>query len=411
MFTIKTVFVLRIFGAILALSTSVMISRTLNMSEAGGVFFLLSVTGIISSLSSLGQNNLILKKCASVKYALKARGVFFLRCIKRSVISSIILSIILIPIIHYFSPQLLLRNTWCLAILLIISSSVNILLYSFLQSQGLVTFSVVLQYIFQPLLFIFFVLLIVLIKNESVLLVSLSYFFSIILIGGGGGVYSYYKFRDDFNQLETESIPFRLKELSEYFIGNSLGMLIVQSYVVLSGLLLPAADVAIIAVSDRISLVINLFAMSISTILAPKVASLYSQSKMNEIKELTKKAMFFIMIPCVLMALLFPFFSGLILSIFGVQYSNASEVLIILVMTQIINAIFCPVYVFLNMSDRQGFISKLHIYMLIPSLVITFYLTNIFGVVGVAVSKLIVVSLINIIPLIYCILLSNRVIK
>ncbi|HCN8021596.1 TPA: O-antigen flippase, partial [Escherichia coli] len=73
MFTIKTVFVLRIFGAILALSTSVMISRTLNMSEAGGVFFLLSVTGIISSLSSLGQNNLILKKCASVKYALKAR--------------------------------------------------------------------------------------------------------------------------------------------------------------------------------------------------------------------------------------------------------------------------------------------------------------------------------------------------
>ncbi|EEW8040301.1 O-antigen flippase, partial [Escherichia coli] len=295
--------------------------------------------------------------------------------------------------------------------LLIISSSVNILLYSFLQSQGLVTFSVVLQYIFQPLLFIFFVLLIVLIKNESVLLVSLSYFFSIILIGGGGGVYSYYKFRDDFNQLETESIPFRLKELSEYFIGNSLGMLIVQSYVVLSGLLLPAADVAIIAVSDRISLVINLFAMSISTILAPKVASLYSQSKMNEIKELTKKAMFFIMIPCVLMALLFPFFSGLILSIFGVQYSNASEVLIILVMTQIINAIFCPVYVFLNMSDRQGFISKLHIYMLIPSLVITFYLTNIFGVVGIAVSKLIVVSLINIIPLIYCILLSNRVIK
>ena len=90
---------------------------------------------------------------------------------------------------------------------------------------------------------------------------SLSYFFSIILIGGGGGVYSYYKFRDDFNQLETESIPFRLKELSEYFIGNSLGMLIVQSYVVLSGLLLPAADVAIIAVSDRISLVINLFAI------------------------------------------------------------------------------------------------------------------------------------------------------
>lgn len=157
-------------------------------------------------------------------------------------------------------------------------------------------------------MFIFFVLLIVLIKNESVLLVSLSYFFSIILIGGG--VYSYYKFRDDFNQLETESIPFRLKELSEYFIGNSLGMLIVQSYVVLSGLLLPAADVAIIAVSDRISLVINLFAMSISTILAPKVASLYSQSKMNEIKELTKKAMFFIMIPCVLMALLFPFFQG-----------------------------------------------------------------------------------------------------
>ncbi|HEI2910477.1 TPA: O-antigen flippase, partial [Escherichia coli] len=66
---------------------------------------------------------------------------------------------------------------------------------------------------------------------------------------------------------------------------------------------------------------------------------------------------------------------------------------------------------FLNMSDRQGFISKLHIYMLIPSLVITFYLTNIFGVVGIAVSKLIVVSLINIIPLIYCILLSNRVIK
>ena len=37
-----------------------------NMSEAGGVFLpIISNFGIISSLSSLGQNNLIFEKCAS----------------------------------------------------------------------------------------------------------------------------------------------------------------------------------------------------------------------------------------------------------------------------------------------------------------------------------------------------------
>ncbi|EBP0140961.1 O-antigen flippase, partial [Salmonella enterica] len=60
---------------------------------------------------------------------------------------------------------------------------------------------------------------------------------------------------------------------------------------------------------------------------------------------------------------------------------------------------------------KQGFISKLHIYMLIPALGLSFYLTHLFGIVGIAISKLIVVALINLIPLIYSVFLFNRITK
>ncbi|HHA3379772.1 TPA: O-antigen flippase, partial [Salmonella enterica subsp. enterica serovar Freetown] len=64
MFKVKAIFLLRIIGAIFALLVSIIISRILTIDEAGNVFFLLSITGVIASLSTMGQNNLILKKCA-----------------------------------------------------------------------------------------------------------------------------------------------------------------------------------------------------------------------------------------------------------------------------------------------------------------------------------------------------------
>ncbi|EJJ4224603.1 oligosaccharide flippase family protein [Salmonella enterica] len=413
MFKVKAVFLLRIIGAIFALLVSIIISRILTIDEAGNVFFLLSITGVIASLSTLGQNNLILKKCASINFTIKAKSIFFSNCIIRSVVFGLVLSVILIPVIYYFSNNKILYSAWYVVLFLIIFSSVNILLYSYIQSQGKVTLSIVIQYICQPLIFMFFVFFCFLCAKESGFSVSLSYLLSVVLVGSGGLVYVY---RCEIEEGKKDCkkialIPFELRELSEYFIGNSLGMIIVQSYVVLSGLLLPSSDVAIIAVSDRISLIVNLLAMSISAILAPRIASLYSQGKMYDIKVLTRKAVVFITIPCVFLLVIFPFVSDFLLSIFGAEYRNASEILLILVLAQVINAALCPIYVFLNMSDKQGFISKLHIYMLIPALGLSFYLTHVFGIVGIAISKLIVITLINLIPLIYSVLLFNRITK
>ncbi|EGN4245398.1 O-antigen flippase, partial [Salmonella enterica] len=346
-------------------------------------------------------------------FTIKAKSNFFNNCIIRSVVFGLLLSIILIPVIYYFSNNQILYSAWYVVLLLIVFSSVNILLYSYIQSQGKVTLSIVIQYIFQPLIFMFFVFFCFLCAKASGFSVSLSYLVSVVLVGSGGLVYVY---RCEAEEEKTDCkkaalVPFKFRELSEYFIGNSLGMIIIQSYVVLSGLLLPSSDVAIIAVSDRISLIVNLLAMSISAILAPRIASLYSQGKMYDIKVLTRKAIVFITIPCVFLLVIFPFISGFLLSIFGAEYRNAGEVLLILVLAQIINAALCPIYVFLNMSDKQGFISKLHIYMLIPALGLSFYLTHFFGIIGIAISKLIVVALINLIPLIYSIFLFNRVTK
>ncbi|EAO9329776.1 O-antigen flippase, partial [Salmonella enterica] len=103
MFKVKAIFLLRIIGAIFALLVSIIISRILTIDEAGNVFFLLSITGVIASLSTMGQNNLILKKCASINFTIKAKSNFFNNCIIRSVVFGLLLSIILIPVIYYFS--------------------------------------------------------------------------------------------------------------------------------------------------------------------------------------------------------------------------------------------------------------------------------------------------------------------
>ncbi|MDM2796622.1 MULTISPECIES: MATE family efflux transporter [Citrobacter] len=407
MIKFKLAFILRVIGTALTFFVSVLITRTISIQDAGYVFFIISFTSIVASLSTLGQNNLILKKCSSVKYSMGEKHYFFKKCLYRTCLSSIIFFSILLPVlIHYSNDNPYLWSCSYILLLLIMATACNILFYSYIQAKEKVIQSIYLQYLIQPAVLI-------------LLIWGCAYFFK----GGEGVIASYLismllisvcmliylqgnKARFGYKDLKNKlSINFKYRELNEYFVGNSLGMIIVQSYVVISGLLLGASDVALIAVSDRISLIINLFAMSISSVLAPKVATLISQGNMDAVEILVKKTIVYLAIPCVLGVLVFSLFSDFILSIYGSSYEHGSNILIILVIAQVVNAVLCPIYIFLNMNDKQGFISKLHIYVLLPALSLTYFLTNYLGALGIAVSKLVVVCVINIIPAIYFITL------
>ncbi|MDE9453842.1 oligosaccharide flippase family protein [Xenorhabdus bovienii] len=398
--TTNYIFIIRIIGALISLISSIIIARVIGIDDAGRYFLSLSIIAITASLSSLGFNNLILKHCSSGDKTNNLKSNIFIYSTKKIFLSTLTGAIILLFLLPIFTEDCKINNFNYILGFSIIISTLNIIFTAYLQSQKKITLSVITQYIIQPSLLTFALILTPLIFSSVGYNFAIYYYLISILITFI--IYScVISQKISFKSYKNENFSFIKNEKRDYFISNSLGMLITQSYILISGLFLTSSDIAIVAISEKLTLVVNLFSISIITLVSPQISKYFSLREHGKVKSIVQKSVISISIIGLLICTFFLIFGDHILLLFGNDFSKGINVLFIFMLSQVINSIFSPAYALLNMTGEQSFLSKLHLYMAIPSVVITLVMTYFFKIEGLAISKLLVIILINIIPAIY----------
>lgn len=123
--------------------------------------------------------------------------------------------------------------------------------------------------------------------------------------------------------------------------------------VFVAGAMLPPSDVAIMAIANRVTLIVSFILIATNMVVAPKFAALFRQGKLDELRRLAQQSLrlvFLVSAPIFAVLLLWPDF---VMGIFGAQYIKGSLILQILLIGQLVNALTGSVNLLLNMSGHE----------------------------------------------------------
>lgn len=147
-----------------------------------------------------------------------------------------------------------------------------------------------------------------------------------------------------------------------------------------------SAEVAELAVASRVSQVVSLVLLSVNMIAAPRVAQLYAQGRMQDLRKLFRRTVFVCLVVGGASAGGVLMWSEDILSIFGAEYQAAAAMLLVLMLGQVINVVTGPVGYVLSMSGNERDM-RLAVLAACATLVVGgLILGSVWGVEGVAVA-------------------------
>ncbi|MCX7546562.1 flippase [Xanthomarina sp. F1114] len=146
------------------------------------------------------------------------------------------------------------------------------------------------------------------------------------------------------------------------------------------------ADVGIYNVVIRIARIAIIAITSINLVLAPKISELYSNSEFSKMRELITKSTKLIFIVTVPLVLVIIFANKFVLSIFGEDFIVGGVALIIVMISQLFNAISGSSGQVMNMTGNHKKLRNFTIYTAILNITLNFILIPLYGILGAAIA-------------------------
>lgn len=165
----------------------------------------------------------------------------------------------------------------------------------------------------------------------------------------------------------------------------------------IAGFYVDAEQLAFLAVSQRIAILISFVLIVVNLVMAPRFAALWHQKKTNQLARQANLSTWLVASIAIPVVILVFILSEKILLIFGSDYSQADFLLKILVAGQLVNALTGPVVQLLSMTGHEKDIRNTMVFFGLLNLTSVLILTYYYGVLGAAISTAITVSLQNII--------------
>jgi O-antigen/teichoic acid export membrane protein len=156
------------------------------------------------------------------------------------------------------------------------------------------------------------------------------------------------------------------------------------------------ADVGIYNVVIRIARIAIIAITSVNLVLAPKISELYSNSEFGKMKQLIAKStklIFIVTLPLVIIIILA---NKLVLSIFGDEFISGGVALIVVMLSQLFNAISGSSGQVMNMTGNHKMLRNFTIYSAILNIALNLLLIPSYGILGAAIataSSIIVLNL------------------
>lgn len=388
LFSSAVAFAIRILGALAGFIATFFIARQLGAEESGHYFLAFSVVIVASAFSRVGLDNTVLR---------------FTGGSPELVVNVILKSMLLIFIVSAFSAAILYFGASYFAVhvfskpelaLVLRAMSIGVLglsalTISAMALQGLrrVSASIFILNIAANLLLIASLFVI-----SDVYAVQLAgvYALSSVLVGVLGFGF-FYVFRPRVNQ---SSISWR-----ELFAScGPLWIVVIMSQMVqwsgqfMAGAYVSSEALAQLAVAQRTAMLSSFILIAVNLVVAPRFANLYRNNDMVALERLAIKSVKLISLfalPIIGVMLIFPSF---LMSLFGKEFSDGAVLLQILAIGQFINAVTGSVGFLLMMSGHERDMRNVTLVSGTLALLLTWFLTAQFAIVGAAIGTAIAVA-------------------
>lgn len=389
---------MRILSAFSGLIVSVFISRKLGASEAGLYFLAYSIVFFLASLFRIGLDETIVKFTGRV-YGSPEQG--RLKSALYKAISIAILPTLAITLLLFlfsneisvyifekpnFSPVL--RNIAFACLFL----SLSILISKSLQGCKKIVSSIYILNVSNSVLLISMIVMF-----GKINAAELSFYFFIctaITFTTSSVIWLFHNKNIDYINLPTQEI---YKSCLPLWIVVIMGQFVQWSSQIISGFYLQPDDISLLATAQRMATSTSFVLLAVNMVVAPRFAKLYGENNIIKLEKLAKgsiRIMLFISVPITTFIMLFP---GLIMSIFGAEFTKGATVLQIICLGQVINVLAGSVGLLLTMSGHERDLRTVTLISGPIALILPFMLIPIYGINGAAYSTAISMIIQNLI--------------
>jgi O-antigen/teichoic acid export membrane protein len=394
------IFSAKVFFALAGFLVNVVITRTLNVADAGYYFFMLSVVALFSTISLVGLDNAIVSFMAKAqcKNNLSQIKRIFSLSIRVALIGSFVLTVIL-GLFYLVAEQFFLINdnyltplVWAICIIPF-TNLLAVITRSF-QGLKLIKYYAFFNGIIRPLNLIALFVVLAVFGNAKLLQVY-SVYFVITLIALFYAYFSWRKLSISINNNSVENdiatVGFNRKFYNYCFSlwGIScLAIVMVQGVQILLGVLSSVEQVAYFGVANRVALLVAFVLVAINGILSPKFAEISIQNTPQRLQTVYRSATRIMLLATSPLIIITFIFAPEILLLFGNDYQAATLVLRILIMAQFVKVMVGSVGQLLIMS---GFAYRQRINLMVAVLlliVIAIILLPSYGAIGAAIATL-----------------------
>lgn len=395
------VFIVRAYGAFCTLVFTVLIARGLSIEEIGIYFLSSTVMVLISAVSRLGTDSIIIKKIAPLykesKSTAYAKFGEFLCLIAAMVFLILALAYVVLLIAKNYFVDYLFFEVWYVILLGVFPLSLSVTYSEYLKAGSQPVLSAVVRYALTPSLAL--ILWLAYADGKNLVTLARISVFSLL-------VSCFTAFFFCYETTNKRRVNFRnvLKIINESYpllFVSLCGLIVGWVDVLVIGFWHGSKTVALYGAATKISTFIGFVGLSVLNTYSAKMAVLAHQKKYVELNLLVRRnALISFLLGGVLVAVAVGF-GRMILSVFGEEYQESYNIFILLCCAHWVNISFGPIgfsMVVLGLSKVFG-----KIYIGVSILIMALYVVFVprFDLLAAALLAIISFFLVNILCTIY----------
>ena len=392
-----SVLIIRSFGVLLLFGFTLFITNFYSAENVGRYDFVRSTLMVLGGISLMGTNQSIIYYSGLLN---ARKSIESIRSIYSEMLKIIFtLSLIILGFFMIFFNESIIndifknRESYSLilkTILTLVFFAVTMLNIDTIRALKKTILSEMYRSIFRYLPVFIFAIILLKTNNEELLVEVYLLGFLLLSLFSSIRVYILFKKLEKPNgksefftlkEIFKTSSPMALSAIA-YFIMQSIDIIILSIYEGFD-------QIAYYSVSVKLAMLTTLALMSVNIVIAPRIAEIYENQKMQKLQMLIKHStrIIFLISICLLSVLFF--FSEEILGLFGQGYVIANNALLFLLAAQFFNAVSGPGAIYLNMTGRQKTLNKILVSALIINISLNFYLIPTQGINGAAIATLV----------------------
>ncbi len=390
-------FIFRIFGLGTSFLSTVLITRMFGIATFGNYSVVFALSQVVALLFTLGIPNTLIKVIGNHEFNFFQAKKLLVKGLRGSLVFSII------PVlVFYFGADFLsndiFHNQDLVKYFLVVTITVplfivhEIFLYFFIATKNFMKFNLFMFVIPNVLLLLFLYVFHLLGKSDEYTFIAYSLAVIITVCIEAMTIFELNPPKETIH-ISTRGL---IKMASPLLFSGLFMYLLNYTNVIILGIMADETQVGIYNIAYKLGSVGFLVIVSVSTIITPRMAELYGQGNIPELKTLTHNATRLIAILSVPIVLVVIVLSKYILSFWGDEVEHGSMTMIIVSLGVLFSAMAGNVDQILNMTNNQRILRNITIVSFFINLLLSYLLIPPYGIEGAAIASLVTNLLINI---------------